>query len=110
MAAEEYEQDMRPLIKSFFPEEELEVVYTDEVGTMEKLQQKTEEKAICFVREQTHFVLFYVQEKEVLDKEEKQVDKSAIAFTEENMEVQWHKYYRDEACLFCSRPCINHWL
>ena len=96
MAAEEYEQDIRPLVKSFFPDEELEVVYTAYAGAIEMLQLQEEDKGICFLTEETQFRLFYVQRSEVLDKEEKQLEKSAIDFTEENAAVRWHKYYRDE--------------
>ena len=96
MAAEEYEQDIRPLVKSFFPDEELEVVYTVYAGKPEMLQLQAENKSICVLTEETKFSLFYVQEVQVADKEEKQIEKSVIDFTEENAAVRWHKYYRDE--------------
>lgn len=96
MAAEEYEQDIRPLVKSFFPDEELEVVYTDSAGAMELLQLQAENKGICFLTEETQFRLLYVQGTQVAEKEEKQMEKSAVDFTGENAAVRWHKYYRDE--------------
>ena len=37
-----------------------------------------------------------MQGEQVIEKEEKQLEKCAIDFTGENTAVRWHKYYRDE--------------
>ena len=94
MAAEEYEQDIRPLVKSFFPDEELEVEYKLYTGTIEELQ--TENKCICFLAGEKDIRLLYVQGTEVFEREKKQVDEPENGSAAEDAAVVWHKHYRDE--------------
>ena len=94
MAAEEYEQDIRPLVKSFFPDEELEVEYVPYTGALEDLQ--VEDKGICFLAGENQIGLLYVQGTQIIDREEKQVEKPECSLEAEDAAVVWHKYYRDE--------------